>query len=297
MPRQAWIYAILIVSGRYVCNMLAVANPTPMLWGEGDEKIYIDGESFPSHFGTGTEDYYGYAWCSPELFTHAYHNQSRCDGPINFGHTSVNRFHIIDDIPYNESLRFDMEVWHWEDVVIHQAAISYWYARDNQDNFKLLKDEALIVPELDDLLLKSVEGALEGEEMRILSVTGGRAIPQMSMAWGWSRGAQIWWIDASPTDTLELGFNVEEAGSYEILLNLTHAPDYGIFSLEINDQPVDGTIDLYAETVTNPDSISIGEFELIAGENVIKIKIEGRNPEAIPSYMFGLDYILLSKSN
>ena len=28
-------------------------------WGEGDEKIYVDGEKFPSHFGTGTE---------PELF-------------------------------------------------------------------------------------------------------------------------------------------------------------------------------------------------------------------------------------
>ena len=24
--------------------------------------MYVDGETFPSHFGTGTEDYYGYAW-------------------------------------------------------------------------------------------------------------------------------------------------------------------------------------------------------------------------------------------
>ncbi len=34
-------------------------------WGEGDEKIYIDENDlkrkFPSHFGTGTEDYYGWA--------------------------------------------------------------------------------------------------------------------------------------------------------------------------------------------------------------------------------------------
>ncbi len=297
IPRQDWNYAQLQGRGRYVGNMLAVANPTPMWWGEGDEKIYIDGETFPSHFGTGTEDYYGYAWCSPELFTHAYHNQSRCDGPANYGHTSVNRFHIMDDIPYNESLRFDMEVWHWEDVVIHQAAISYWYAHDNQDNFLLLKDDTLTVPELDEFLLKSVDGALEGEDMRVISVTGGRAISQLSMAWSWSRGAQVWWIDASPADTLELGFEVEEAGSYEIFLNLTHAPDYGIFSLEINGQPVDGTMDLYAESVTNPDSISIGNFNLHAGENKMKIKIEGHNPEAIPAYMFGLDYMLLSKSN
>ena len=43
-------------------------NPAPVpsghgsWWGEGDEKIWVDGESFPSIFGTGTEDYFGGAW-------------------------------------------------------------------------------------------------------------------------------------------------------------------------------------------------------------------------------------------
>lgn len=31
-------------------------------WGEGDEKFFVDGEKFPSSFGTGSEDYIGYAW-------------------------------------------------------------------------------------------------------------------------------------------------------------------------------------------------------------------------------------------
>lgn len=26
-------------------------------WGEGDEKFFVDGEKFPSTFGTGSEDY------------------------------------------------------------------------------------------------------------------------------------------------------------------------------------------------------------------------------------------------
>ena len=29
-------------------------------WGEGDEKFFVDGEGFPSTFGTGSEDYFGY---------------------------------------------------------------------------------------------------------------------------------------------------------------------------------------------------------------------------------------------
>ena len=51
------------------------------------------------------EDYYGYAWCFPGLFTHAYHSQSRCDGPGNFGRTSVNRFHVLDRIPFTQDIQ------------------------------------------------------------------------------------------------------------------------------------------------------------------------------------------------
>ena len=35
--------------------MLNIMNPVIWWWGEGDEKVYIDGEEFPSIFGTGTE--------------------------------------------------------------------------------------------------------------------------------------------------------------------------------------------------------------------------------------------------
>ena len=51
---------------------------------------------------------------SPRVyFTHAYHAQPRCDGPGNYGRTSVNRFDIIDRIPFTKDFKFDMELWHW----------------------------------------------------------------------------------------------------------------------------------------------------------------------------------------
>jgi hypothetical protein len=43
---------------------ICVLNPLPWWWGEGDEKVYVDDDfdrNFPSHFDTGTEDYYGWA--------------------------------------------------------------------------------------------------------------------------------------------------------------------------------------------------------------------------------------------
>ncbi len=88
--------------------MYQISNPVANWWGEGDEKIYIDNENFPSTFGTGTEDYYGYAYCWYEPFTHAYHNQVRVDGPANFGHSCVSRFHFLDALTFDKSIKFDM---------------------------------------------------------------------------------------------------------------------------------------------------------------------------------------------
>ena len=44
--------------GHYVGTVLAVRTRSPAWFGEGDEKIYIDGEAKPSIWGTGTEDYF-----------------------------------------------------------------------------------------------------------------------------------------------------------------------------------------------------------------------------------------------
>ena len=79
-PFHDWTYCDLKGKGVFVGDMLSIMSPVGAWWGEGDEKIFVDGEKFPSWFGTGSEDYYGYAWSNPEPFQHPYHNQTRCDG-------------------------------------------------------------------------------------------------------------------------------------------------------------------------------------------------------------------------
>jgi hypothetical protein len=44
--------------GVFVGDVLAVYNHMYKWYGEGDQKIWVDNDSFPSEFGTGTEDYY-----------------------------------------------------------------------------------------------------------------------------------------------------------------------------------------------------------------------------------------------
>ena len=51
-------YVTLNGRGVYVGDGITLFNPDLYFWwGEGDEKVYVDHENFPSHIGTGTEDY------------------------------------------------------------------------------------------------------------------------------------------------------------------------------------------------------------------------------------------------
>jgi len=52
-----------------------VRTRSPSWFGEGDEKIYINGEEKASIWGTGTEDYFLSAWglYSKEILSREYH--------------------------------------------------------------------------------------------------------------------------------------------------------------------------------------------------------------------------------
>jgi hypothetical protein len=146
-PRD-WNLVALEGKGIYVGNMLNIDYFARSWWGEGDEKIYVDGETFPGIFGTGTEDYYGYAWCDPALFSHAYHNQTRVDARSHLGHSSVNRWHVLDPIPFGRSFRFDLEVIDWpHNTHVIFDSVVYWYSRPGgKDNIPTPKPEDYRIP-------------------------------------------------------------------------------------------------------------------------------------------------------
>ncbi len=125
-PMTDWNYITITGKGVYLGDTLAVMNPTKAWWGEGDEKIWVDGENFPSYFGTGSEDYYGYAWGAANVFQGPFCNQPRV-GPRNQGHTTNTRTRGLDAIPFAKSLKFDMEIWHWAECDMAYSVATYWY--------------------------------------------------------------------------------------------------------------------------------------------------------------------------
>lgn len=110
-------------------DTLTIFNRTGRWWGEGDEKIYVDGETFPSHFGTGTEDYYGYAWCMGNPFSAPFIAQPEGGGNVRPGFTVNDRYRSLDAIPFAKSLKLDMEVWHAAKTKIDYAPATFFYLR------------------------------------------------------------------------------------------------------------------------------------------------------------------------
>ena len=108
------------VSGKGVLvgTMVFVDNPSTYKacpwWGEGDEKVWVDGEPFPSVFGTGTEDYFNYAWSRPEPFSWPFCAQPSGAGNLAVGKSANFRWRALDAVPFAKSLLFDMEMWHWD---------------------------------------------------------------------------------------------------------------------------------------------------------------------------------------
>lgn len=284
--------------GVYVGDTLTIFNGAAKWWGEGDEKIYVDGEAFPSHFGTGTEDYYGYAWCRPERFDAPFHAQPEGGGNMQGGFAVNSRYRSLDAIPFTQSLQMDMELWHWAGTKVNYAPTTFWYARPGATSNVAPMPEVAAMPvarKQDDVVpMYRVKDALEGESLKIVSKTGGTTEIQNVPQFNWSGNEQLWWRDGKVGENLVLEFPVEDAGRYAVTARLTKAIDYAEVKLAINGASA-GQFDRYHTAVEN-DVLKLGVFELKKGPNQLTVEIVGRHEKAIPRFMFGIDYLLLTPS-
>jgi putative membrane-bound dehydrogenase-like protein len=147
----------------------------------------------------------------------------------------------------------------------------------------------------------NVPNALEGESMKVLSKSRGTTQRQDMRAFPkdkWSGNDHLWWTGAQPKDTLELEFEVPAEGTYNIATVLSKARDYAIVQIAIDGQPLGEPIDCF----NNPDVITTGVVnlptrKLTQGAHTLEIQIVGKNPEAVPGFMVGFDFLLLTPTS
>lgn len=272
--------------GRFVGMFLSVWNPKgghcvqyggegQHWWGEGDEKFFVDGEEFPSTYGTGTEDYFGYAWCIPNFFQHAYHSQNYTED--NMGHQSLNRWQIIDNVPFQESFEAYMEKYFPNKWPTQYATVAYWYLDSKgEDLIGTTPVDQLYGYEIPYHVYKA-KNAVDGEEMEILKNTGGWAsndvfVKETLYDKVSGHKALIWFGKKNDESVLTTSFSLPQNGQYSVSVNKVQTKDGGRFTFYLNDQLLKEGVDFRSAKDQVPMMEQLGLVDLEEGEQQLKIK-------------------------
>ncbi len=293
-------YVELSGRGTYVGDGLTLFNTSYIWWGEGDEKIYVDGETFPSHFGTGTEDYYGYAWGgrSMKFSNHPLIAQPDASGNFRPGYVVNLRYRSLDVIPFSESLKVDMELWHWHTTWMNYAPVCYYYMRPGGKT-NVLPDtagalEKTAIKSTDIIPNTVTDGKIEAEKMAFHNSCGNKRGSMSINPFAdlpLSGNLQVMWNDGTPGDTIFFSFVSPSEGYFRLTGHFTSGPGFGSFRANLNENQLSGDLSLFAAKRENK-VIRFGKAYIKEGVNTISfiIKKDGRD-----NHLFGLDRIDLSQ--
>ncbi len=319
---QDWNFIDIHGEGIFAGDSWTVLNPTHGWWGEGDEKIYVDGaweRGFPTHFGTGTEDYYG--WAGGRVPTRADEFDEPFLANVRVGGTNSRhtrgynicvRTRGLDAIPFKERLRFEMEAsagtgQRKPTDFLGYSAVTFWYARPGAEHNQPPRPKAAAKPimNLDDIAAKSA-GAFgtpvfsEGVEFELLTPTavsaGLSAGPQRPAAIfnprQWSGSAHYFAAARKAGDFVEFTMT-EQFQPKHVILRVTTSYDFGVVRISINGEKPAERLDLFSGKPA-VKKIDFGIVEPMSNAFVIRCELLEPNPRSRGARTyFGLDSILI----
>ncbi|NLV45072.1 MAG: DUF2961 domain-containing protein [Candidatus Hydrogenedentes bacterium] len=293
-------YVVLDTEGKghYVGTTLYVRSRSPEWFGEGDEKIYIDGEEKASVWGTGTEDYFLAAWGLKNNST-LYFGTPWAEEWGSLGQrTAAYRWHIQDPIVFNTGIRFTFEHYGWLPVDenprgLHDswnereddfASVAYWYQLGPTKRFA-------VVPPASERKLPCLD--------RIIAAVGlldpqrhgpGEVVVQEGVLW--PEGGQVFFRPASDADGwYEIPFAVKVREPRRLILNLTRSYDYGIYQAFVDGVKIGNPIDLYAAD-TQVKEYSLLDFWPEPGTHTVRLQCIGKSDNSAANYL-GVVSVLL----
>jgi len=144
--------------GHYVGTYLAWGSNNNGWWGEGEIKFFMDGDTWPTIVGTGTEDYFGGAWNfehpknSYGVYSSPYTGLPQVIVPDGTYMKSQERFgmyrwHIVDPIRFERDLRVTIQALGWREghrylpLQDDIASTAFWYQTEPHAPFPALPDK------------------------------------------------------------------------------------------------------------------------------------------------------------
>lgn len=289
-------YVVLDTQGKghFVGTVMSVRSRSPSWFGEGDEKIYIDGEKNASIWGTGTEDYFLSAWglqtTSTPYFGVPYFDQWGIVG----GHTSAYRWHIADPIVFQKGIKVTFEHFGWisadenrenktnswnerEDDI---SSVAFWY-QSGTPTFTARAPENRKLPSLERLQVNAADflnshGPGQAESQK-LDIHDNPHLLYMPKA---AAGAYV-----------EIPFDIREKEPLRLLLNVTQSYDFGIYQAYLDGAKLGGPIDLYSEKIKARE-VHLLDFWPSVGRHTLRLECTGKN-KLSDGYYLGLESVRL----
>ena len=117
-------------------------------FGEGDDMIFIDGDTAPTINGTGSEDYYNGAWdFGLQAFAYPHNGAPLVVDPERLGgRYCLYRWHTESPITFDKSIRVTIEHGHANHRSDNFYSTAYWYQAEPHADFPALPAPADRVP-------------------------------------------------------------------------------------------------------------------------------------------------------
>lgn len=284
-------YSVLETTGKghFVGMVLSVRTRSPMWFGEGDEKIYIDGEKNASIWGTGTEDYFLSAWGLKTTKTPfagvPYFDQWGIVG----GHTSAYRWHLADPIVFQKGIKVTMEHFgwispdenpegktnSWNEREDDYASVAFWY-QTGTPTFSARAPGAAErqLPSIDRVIAYAKDGYKAGTGRGSLQQLEFYDNPQVFFQV--PEGQEL----KNPGLTnvwLRIPFTVAKTEPLRLLLNATTSYDYGQYQVYLDDVPLWEPLDFYS-VKTDSREFHLLDLYPTPGKHELMLRCVGRNP-------------------
>jgi hypothetical protein len=294
-------YVLLETSGKghYVGSVLGIRTRSPLWYGEGDEKIFIDGEATASIWGTGTEDFFNCAMglesCSTPYFGVPLFDQFEIIG----AKTGAYRWHVADPIVFTKGIKVALEhrswtsedenaddkrmSWNWRED--DYSSVAFWYQTGEPSAASPIPNgRERKLPSLD----RSVAFGKDftGEKSRGVGKAAPQDMtdlfdaPQLFYTPGNAEGA---WI--------EIPIEVKRKEPLRLLINASRSPDYGRYQPYLDGVKLGEPLDFYAE---RPEA---REFHLLdfwpePGNYVLRLECTGKSVRS-EGYSLGVESVRL----
>ncbi|MGD8748878.1 MAG: DUF2961 domain-containing protein [Balneolaceae bacterium] len=257
-----------------------------LVYLEGDEMFYVDGEQTPSIHGTGMEDYFTSGWYFKNgEFSAPYHGLVLKDDST--GRVTAYRFHIPDAIPFDKSFKATFEHGHANEESADYSTTAYWYQTEPHPHFPPIIKAGLRLP----LQRPVPNGAVEAETLQFIGAVDHTVVDMSEYGADWSNNKQL---EINGVKGKRFALTIPDLldEAYDADLYLTGGPGYG--TLDISAKGGRNSFDGYAQRILPKKKIQLKHVQTDDDQNLtFSFTIDGKNGNS-KGYKVGIDAIKLS---